>query len=190
MIFFKKIRFKNLSDSDLLKQYKSTGSSEYVGELFSKYSHLVYGVCLNYLKNQQNAKDAVLSVFEKIIVEIKKSEIENFKAWLHTVTKNYCLVQIRTKQRQILREKIFSDEINNEIFPVETDEFYEDDKTDEIYSAINNLDKEQKTCIELFYLQNKSYSEIAEIMNYTNNQVKSYIQNGKRNIRNYLTSKP
>lgn len=189
MIFFKKILFNNLSDSDLLKLYKSSGNSEYVGELFSKYSHLVFGVCLYYFKNKQIAKDAVLSIFEKILQDLKKVEIENFKAWLHTVTRNYCLVQLRTHQRRLLREKIFSDENDDNILPFEAEEIKDENNIDQIYSAINNLEKEQKICIELFYLQNKSYVEIAEVTNYTNNQVKSYIQNGKRNIRNYLNAK-
>lgn len=189
MIFFKKIRFINLTDSELLNLYKNSGNTEVVGELFSRYSHLVYGVCLNYLKNQQIAKDAVLSVFENIIKDLKNIEIENFKAWLHAVTRNYCLMQLRTKQRQLLREKIFSDELESEVLPQEFDFIKNCNEYDEVYLAINKLDNEQKTCIELFYLQNKSYSQITEITNFSNNQVKSYIQNGKRNLRNILTLK-
>lgn len=189
MIFFKKIRYNKLTDSELLILYKNGKNTEVVGELFSRYSHLVYGVCLNYLKNQQNAKDAVLSIFENIINDLMSVDIENFKAWLYIVTRNYCLMQIRTKQRQMLREKIFSDEFESEILPNEFDFIKNSNEYNEVYMAINKLNNEQRICIELFYLQNKSYSQIIEITNFSNNQVKSFIQNGKRNLRNILTLK-
>jgi len=190
MIFFKKIQFHTLSDAELVKQYLKYGKSEYVGELFSRYSHLVYGVCLSYLNNRSDAKDAVLSIFERLIKDIQVNEITNFKAWLHTVSRNFCLIQIRGKNRSFIRDHIFSNEYENELtYQPDFDIGNEDDDYKEIYAAIKELNKEQQLCIELFFLQNKSYNEIVASTGYTHDQVKSYIQNGKRNLKNLLIPK-
>jgi RNA polymerase sigma factor (sigma-70 family) len=190
MIFFRKIQYQKLSDVELVTYYSKYGKPEYVGELFSRYSHLVYGVCLYYLNNRSDAKDAVLSIFERLLSDLKTNEISNFKAWIHTVSRNFCLVQIRGKNRSTLRNHIFSNEFENELTHQPDFEFKQDDKTyKEVYTAINELNKEQKLCIELFYLQNKSYNEIVIITGFTPDQVKSYIQNGKRNLKNILITK-
>jgi RNA polymerase sigma-70 factor (ECF subfamily) len=189
MIFFKKIRFDKLSDSELVSLYTKSGDSEYVGELFTRYSHLVYGVCLYLLKNRDEAKDAVIAIFEQLLKDLKNTEVKNHKAFLHTVARNYCFMQKRGSQRLLRREQIFADGIELETLPAEFEINKEDEDYQILYSAINQLNEEQKICIELFFMHKKSYSEITEITNYNTNQVKSYIQNGKRNLRNFLTSK-
>lgn len=189
MIFFKKIRFNKLSDSELVSLYAKSGNSEYVGELFTRYSHLVYGVCLVFLKNRDEAKDAVISIFEQLLKDLKTTEIKNHKAFLHTVAKNYCLSKKRGTQRLLRREQIFADDIDMETLPAEFEIKKEDSDYEVLHSAINKLIDEQKICIKLFFLHKKSYSEITEITSFNTNQVKSYIQNGKRNLRNILTSK-
>ena len=186
MIFFRKKYYHQLTDNELIVKYSESGNTEYVGELFTRYSHLVYGVCLNYLKNRNDAKDAVLSIFENIIGELNKNkEINNFKNWLYTVTRNFCLIQIRTKNRSSIREKIFSEEYENKVVGEYT--ISEDESEFKIINeAIRELKKEQEICIELFYLKQKSYAEIVQHTGFTADQVKSYIQNGKRNLRNIL----
>ncbi len=191
MIFFKKIKYNKLSDSELVHQYSESGNTEFVGELFTRYSHLVYGVCLLYLKNRSDAKDAVLSIFEKLITDLKKHKISNFKNWLHSVSRNYCLIQIRGKNRATLRETIFSNEHENEtISTFEYEINKNDEEFKEVHNAIQELKAEQKICIELFFLQQKSYAEIIETTGFSSDQVKSYIQNGKRNLKNILITKP
>ena len=189
MVFFKKIRYNEFSDVDLIKKYSQTGNTEYVGELFSRYSHLVYGVCLFYLKNRNDSKDAVLSIFERLLTDLKKHEITNFKSWLHSVSRNYCFIRIRNRNRLSLREQIFSDQYEND-FSLQSD-FDETNNEDylKVNTAIEKLNPEQRTCIELFFLQKKSYAEIAEHTGFTSDQVKSYLQNGKRNLRNLLTNR-
>jgi RNA polymerase sigma factor (sigma-70 family) len=190
MIFFKKIQYQKLSDVELINYYSKYDKPEYVGELFSRYSHLVYGVCVYYLNNRSDAKDAVLSIFEKLLNDLKVNEITNFKAWIHAVSRNYCLVQIRGKKRSTIRNHIFSNEFGNELsHQPEIDVIKDDGDYKEVYAAINKLNKEQKLCIMLFYLQNKSYNEIVISTGYTPDQVKSYIQNGKRNLKNILIEK-
>jgi RNA polymerase sigma-70 factor (ECF subfamily) len=49
--------------------------------------------------------------------------------------------------------------------------------------CIETLGDEQKQCVKLFYLQEKCYKEITESTGFDMNKVKSYIQNGKRNLK-------
>lgn len=188
---FGKIFIKKLSDLDLIDKYKKTGDNEFLGELFERYTHFIFCVCLKYFRNEEKSKDAVMQIVEKLMVDLHKHEISNFKSWLHVVTKNFCLMQLRSEKnldkRQDLLEKdaIEIMEIDNILHPDNANDL--DIKIDILKEAINELDEDQKKCIDLFYLQDKSYAEVVEITGYTMNQVKSFIQNGKRNLKISIT---
>lgn len=181
------INIKGLSDSDLIDKYKSTGDYNYLGELFKRYTSFIFAVSLKYLKNKELATDAVMDIFEKLIVDLKRFKIENFKKWLHTVVKNYCLLSIRS---QGYKRKFESNYKKDSKIFMENDEIQyhqrEQEKETELQylsEAIELLKKEQKKCIQLFYLEQKCYQEVSDITGYNMKQVKSYIQNGKRNLK-------
>lgn len=183
MIFFRKIRFGKLADSELLTGYLNSGETEYLGELFSRYSHLVYGVCLNYLKSREDAKDAVLTIFGKLTSLLRVKKVEKFRQWLYSVTRNYCLILIRSRRRALRREGIFMEDADGFDFQPGTGENGTGDLLFNLAELLETLSPEQKTCIELFYLKGKSYSEISELTGFQGNHVKSCLQNGKRNLR-------
>lgn len=180
-------RYNHYSDLELLAEYKSTNNKVLVGILYKRYSHLVLGLSLKYLKNQDEAKDAVMQIFEKLFADLLKHQIEFFKSWLYTYSKNFCLQIIRTRQSKLKKE--IELENNADLF-METENGLHLNKTDEkekqfvaLEQAIDELNEEQKKCVELFYLKEKSYVEIAEMTGFSLNEVKSYIQNGKRNLK-------
>lgn len=182
-----------LDDTVLIAEYKRTGDNNYVGELFKRYAHLVLGVCLKYLKSGEEAQDMTMIVFEKLLTDLKKHEVEHFKSWLYMVTKNQCLMQLRKqKGKETVEIKINSSEdddeksVENDLIGHLDDVDLKEVKLQQLEEGITKLNSEQKICVELFYLQNKSYVEVAEITGYELNQVKSYIQNGKRNLKIYL----
>jgi RNA polymerase sigma-70 factor (ECF subfamily) len=153
----------------------------------------VYGVCLKHFKSESQAKDAVMQIFEKLIADLKKHHVVSFKPWLHTVVKNHCMMQFRSDKNSLKKQQEYKQEIG---FDVENQLELHLEATDEkewmldhMHESINELRDEQKTCVELFYIQNKSYQEIAEITKFSLNEVKSYIQNGKRNLKNIITAK-
>jgi RNA polymerase sigma-70 factor (ECF subfamily) len=154
--------------------------------------HLVYGVCLKYLKNREEAKDSVMQIFEKLVIEIPKYEIQNFKSWLYVLTRNFCLMKIRSEKSVVKKKKIyFKDEVEfmesgSEMHPLDDDEI---DQNEALSECVERLKDEQKDCIELFYYGNKCYSEIAIILNINEKKVKSYLQNGKRNLKICLEEK-
>jgi RNA polymerase sigma-70 factor (ECF subfamily) len=182
----KNVKYNDLvSDSDLLKQYKSSGNLEILGELYTKSIHLVYGVCLKYLNDRDESKDAVNKIFEKLIVEIPKFEIQNFKSWLYVLTKNHCLMEIR----RLKTEKKHFENFSNDYFMESTDishpidEDSDESIEDQLKKCIEKLKEEQKQCIEMFYYNSKCYKEISIKLEIEENKVKSYIQNGKRNLK-------
>ena len=180
------------SDEELLKEFIRSGDLEVLGGLYSDYMHLVYGVCLKYLKNRDESKDAVMQIFEKLIIEIPKHPIENFKSWLYVVTKNYCLMQIRSeksleeKSRQWMNESVVFMENTSVLHPIDEDEQNIDK---ELEKCIEKLKGEQKECILLFYYENRCYNEIALNLNLDEKQVKSNLQNAKRNLKICLEEK-
>lgn len=185
-------KWHHMGDDALLTNYRSFGSMEVIGELFNRYGHLVFGVCLKYLRNEDEAKDACMQIFEKLITELRKSEISQFKAWLHTVTRNHCLIHIRKNisietNREIYL-KNFSEEFVN--FWSEMNHIQEaETEMKKLHEALDKLEEEQRLCLDLIYFQDKSYKEISEITGFDQNKVKSYIQNGKRNLKLILERK-
>lgn len=180
-------KYNQYSDLELIAEYKNTENKLFIGVLYKRYSHLVLGLSLKYLKNEDEAKDAVMQIFEKLFKDLLKHQIEFFKSWLYTYSKNFCLMIIRTRQSKLKKE--IELENNADLF-METESGLHLNKAEEkekqfvaLENAINDLKDEQKKCIDLFYLKEKSYVEIAEITGFTINEVKSYIQNGKRNLK-------
>jgi RNA polymerase sigma-70 factor (ECF subfamily) len=177
-----------LSDLELVSRYKKTLDKLYVGELFKRYSHLVLGLCINYFKDKDDAKDASAQIFEKLLEELLKREVENFKVWLCFVSRNHCISALRKRKTEKGRQKDY--ESGQETF-VEMEEplrhNHKELKLQQLEEALKQLGDEQRICVELFYLQEKSYQEIAAATGYHLNEVKSFLQNGKRNLKNILT---
>lgn len=187
--------YVHLTDAQLIDIYVSEGNNDHFGELFERYTHLVFGVCMKYLKNEDDAQDAVMSIFEKLMTDVKTQEIRDFKNWLYRVAKNHCLMALRKKgvkyraENEIIRDKQqeFMEILN------EGHHLYEEDEEAGIlislHHAMGALKEEQRKCLELMYIEKKSYDEIASLTTYSLKQVKSYIQNGKRNLKNMLSPK-
>jgi len=174
----------SLPDQALINRYLHEGCNESIGELYIRYTHLVFGVCMKYLKNEEDSKDAVMQIFENLFSDLKNHEIRNFKSWLHSVSRNYCLMQLRKNKSS---PKTIQGLQTDEIF-MESEELLHphneiNNKEINLHKAIKSLKPEQRRCIELVYLQDKSYIEAAQNTGYTVKQVKSYVQNGKRNLK-------
>ncbi|TXK48901.1 RNA polymerase sigma factor [Pontibacter qinzhouensis] len=175
------------SDLELVQKYQQTGDMRAMGELFERYTEMVYLVCLKYLKDEDDSKDATMQVFEKLIELLKKHQITNFKSWLHVTTRNHCLVLLRshnTKQVPVDDKTALLMESTALLHLVEEDQ--QEATLQLLEKGLTELPPEQKTCLELFYLQHKSYKEIALITGCELPKVKSYIQNGRRNLKIYL----
>lgn len=169
-------------DEDLLRTYTCTGNTDYLGALYKRYIPLVYGLCLKYLKSPENAEDAVMQLFEELLEKAKLNNITNFRSWLYRVAQNHCL--------QILRSKRMVFSTDRQSHPVDSTEFLElleengeETQLKALHHCLEHLPEKQKLCIREFFLAEKSYAEISEQKGYELKSVKSYIQNGKRNLK-------
>jgi RNA polymerase sigma factor (sigma-70 family) len=171
-----------LTDSELILQYRLTSDLTFLAELFMRYKTLVYGVSLKYLKDRDEAKDAAMQIFEKLIGAIKAHEIENFKSWLYVTTRNHCLMQIRARKGKFTEEFHGNIMENQQLLHLE-DETDLDNNLQRLEKCIETLVNEQKQCVYLFFIEEKCYKEVADQTGFNLNQVKSYIQNGKRNLK-------
>lgn len=177
----------------VIQKYKESGDLSFLGDLYAPYMPLVYGVCLKYLKSPEASEDAVMSIFEQLIDKLKVHEVKNFKSWLYTLSKNYCLMEIRKNKgiqhldfEDISEKDLLNDEVSSdtsEFKNIQDIEWQLEHNFNKLKGCLNKLTFEQKTCIELFYLQKKCYKSITEITSFDMKQVKSYIQNGKRNLK-------
>lgn len=170
------------SDSELLERFSQTRDNEHLGILLQRYTYLLLGVCMKYLKNEEEAKDAVQQVFLKVIHELPRYKVEYFKSWIYTIARNHCLMQLRNKGKQTspINEKIVAAE---ESLTSKEQLLQQDLQLNQLNRAFDQLNEEQKLCVTLFYLKKQTYQQIAESSGFTLMQVKSFIQNGKRNLK-------
>jgi RNA polymerase sigma-70 factor (ECF subfamily) len=184
-IFLRK-RTTEEKDEELLKRFREDGDIEILGRLYERHMHLVYGVCLKYLEEREAAKDEVMNIFEKLVTGVPEQEINNFKTWLYVVTKNHCLMLLRSRKSEAAhREMMLSDptffmEKETEMHPVEDNDGIDMKRLEE---CIEKLKEEQRKCIQLFYYEGYGYREICMELGLEEKRVKSYIQNGKRNLK-------
>lgn len=182
MAFLTKISSSIAPDQELVALYKASGNSEHVGDLYQRYMELVYGVCLKYLKNPENAQDSVIAIFEELLVKLRKHEVENFRAWLYTLAKNHCLMRLRSEKKGTVVQ-IDTDLMQSEENVHLNGELDREENFRKLEYCLDQLQNEQKNVIELFYLQGKCYNEISGITGLEWNKVRSYIQNGRRNLK-------
>lgn len=191
MLFVRSDSRKQESDAELIAMYRNSGNTAYIGELFQRYTHLVFGVCMKYFKNAEESKDGVMDVFEKILTELKRHEVENFKPWLYFVAKNYCLMKLRKETALHIHQEGFK-RFYGDFMEFEDMAHLLNGKADDaqviefLKSGIQQLRDEQRQCIELFYFETKSYQQIVDETGYSMLQVKSFLQNGKRNLKIHL----
>lgn len=176
-----------ISDHELLEQFYNTHDNCLLGTLLQRYTMLLLGVCMKYLKNEETAKDCVQQIFLKAINELHKYKVEHIKSWLYKIACNHCLTHLRDRHENT-RELSESIAAEDEFF-AKAASLRKDAMLTYMEEALNQLSAEQKTCVTLFYLQKKSYTEISEITSYTMMQVKSNIQNGKRNLKHLIEKK-
>lgn len=184
-VFLRK-KSRDESDEELLRRFREGGDIGVLGQLYERYMHLVYGVCLKYLEEREQAKDEVMNIFERMVTVVPEQEILNFRTWLYVVTRNHCLMLLRSRKSESLHmEAMLSDptffmEKEALMHPNENDEGPDMKRLEE---CMQKLKDEQKRCIELFYYDGCGYREISGRLGIDENKVKSYIQNGKRNLR-------
>ena len=182
MAFLKNISLTNQSDTELVLAYRQYGDLKVLGDLYQRYMELVYGVCLKYLKEPELAQDAVMQIFEELVSKLKKHEVDNFRGWLHQVSKNYCLMQLRTP-KNLKTVELPSLLMQNEEDVHLNGVMEKEESFQKLEKCIASLPDEQKTVIKLFYLDGKCYNEIVEITGLEWNHVRSSIQNGRRNLK-------
>jgi len=180
------VNIASFDDKLIIEKYIESEDKSLVGELFKRYTDFVFLVSMKYLKNEERSKDAVMQIFEKLFSDLLKHQIDNFKPWLHMVVRNHCLGLLRKDKSILKNEK--SLKIEYDFMESEDDEHLiiekeHENKVNNLANALKELKLEQKECVELFYLQEKSYTEITELTGYPLKKVKSYIQNGKRNLK-------
>ena len=181
-------QFAHITDQQLLERFYADRNNHWLGILLQRYTLLLLGVCMKYLKNEDEAKDCVQQVFLKAITELHKYRVDYFKSWLYMVAKNYCLMRLRDKpgRQTEIKEQIAATPEEDDGLRAHIEKDRQLELMDESLHELNN---EQKQCVTLFYLEKRSYQEIANITGYSMMQVKSYIQNGKRNLKILLDKK-
>jgi len=180
--------WQTAEDEELVKHYAVDGDRQVLGILFKRHSLLCFTVCMKYLKDEMAAEDAVMQVFEKLLIDLRKHEVQNFRSWLHSVCRNHCLMQLRKPQffaSLQLENDSTEDGFMESTYNLHQDEDKQmlEEKLQTMEQVLNELNSTQASCLRLFYLEGKSYEELSKQLGLSLNEVKSHIQNGKRNLK-------
>jgi len=175
-----KVKPDEADDDVLLQSYRQSGDLALLGQLYEKYMPLVYGVCLKYLQDEEQSKDAVMQIFEELIVKVSRHEVKQFRGWLYVLSRNFCLMQLRANTKM---ETLSINEVMEFPFVLHPEDNSSEESIQQLEKCMQKLSPEQQQSIDLFYIKEKCYKEVADLTGYTLNEVKSYIQNGKRNLK-------
>lgn len=182
-------KYKSTTDQQLLDNFYADHNPEWLGILLPRYTLLLLGVCMKYLKHEDEARDCVQQIFLKVITELNKYRVDFFKSWIYMVAKNHCLMKIRGGHGKIPVE-LSERHMSTTDEQTDMEHLLQNDRAIELMAeALEALSAEQQQCVTLFYLQKRSYHEISEATGFTMMQVKSHIQNGKRNLRLMIEQK-
>lgn len=185
MLFFKR-NISKLSDEELLTHYIKSGDTEYFGELYNRYIPLLYGLCLKFLQDEDRAQEAVMQLFEDLLPKMGNYEIKVFKPWLYRVGKNHCLQLLRKENKEISLDYSINVMESDEFLHLLSEEENSEEQLKALHHCLKQLPEEQRLSITRFFLEEMSYADVAEQTGFTPNNVKSYIQNGKRNLKNCI----
>jgi RNA polymerase sigma-70 factor (ECF subfamily) len=172
----------DITDEELMNAFKKDADQQTLAVLYLRYTDLVYGVCLKYLKDAESAKDAVMNIYQELLVKLQTNEVQQFKSWLYVVAKNHCLMQLR-KEKKMVTVEFTPTVMQSENFEHLDSVLEKENELKKLEFCIENLPGEQKQTVQLFYLENKCYNEIVEQTGYEWNKVRSLIQNGRRNLK-------
>lgn len=182
LAFIREKEKNDSTDAELVNRYRAAGDLHVLSVLYQRYMDLIYGVCLKYLKDPETSKDAVINIYEELIVKLKQHEVSHFKSWLYTLSRNHCLMQLRKEKGHAtieIPEQFMQSEEMLHLNSVTQRE----DQLNSMEKCLEQLPAEQKTCVTLFYLQGKCYNDISTQTGIEWNKVRSYIQNGRRNLK-------
>ncbi len=189
LTFINTISTDQSSDKELVTAFKQSDDIQYLSRLYLRYMDLVFGVCLKYFKDVERSKDAVMDIFEELNTKLKLHEVDNFKGWLHVLARNYCLMKLRNPRNKLTAEFNANIMQSGYIEHLSNEALEKEESFKQLEICLQTLPNDQKRSVELFYMQKKCYKEIAEITGFDLNKVRSYIQNGKRNLKLCLEAK-
>jgi RNA polymerase sigma-70 factor (ECF subfamily) len=174
-----------LTDAELVQLYRKHAERSAMEELYRRYHKKAFGVAYSVFRNKDESTDVMLAVFEKMLREMANTEIREFAAWIYVLTRNECLMRLRSDKRRVAREKLFamSQPLDESYEP----EFFHE-KNNALKQALAALSDTQRMCLELFYFEQKSYKEVADELGLDTEAVRSQLQNGKRNLKNLMAS--
>lgn len=181
MLLNRRSYLRKLSDEDIISLYKEKQWSSCIDELYQRYSHLVFGVCLKYVKQIENAEDITLTLFTSLTQKLLQHQVQHFKSWIYVSARNSSLMFLRANKKS--EELMQDDHLFDESEFLLEEKHQKDELLDNLSAVFDELKEEQKMCIQLFYLEKKSYEEVAQITHYTLKEVKSHLQNGRRNLK-------
>ena len=187
--FLKNISNHDAGDPELVALYQRSADLQVLAALYQRYMDLIYGICLKYLGDSETAKDAVMAIFEELAQKLLRHEVENFRGWLYTLAKNHCLMQLRSTRR------IKTHELDPDRVQITEDlhlngMLEKEEHLEKLSGCLETLSPEQRSTVELFYLQNKCYKEIETLTGLEWNKVRSHIQNGRRNLKICMEKDP
>lgn len=173
-----------VSDELLLERFVRSGDTAALGTLYGRYMPMVYGVCLKWLQDSGKAEDAVMSIYEELVRKLPQQQVESFRGWLFVVARNYCLMELRKQQRR-----------PTDLYAPEDMQRYDDGGTESpdaelppdhskpLEKCMGELPDAQRKSVQWFYYEDKSYKDIADLMQEEVGKVRSFIQNGRRNLK-------
>lgn len=151
--------------------------------LYRRFAPKMYGVCLSYAKNREQARDIMHDAFLKVFRSIKSYQHKgSFEGWIRRIVTNTAIDHIRKGSKTF---ELISEEVPDT--PEEEPE--ENDKNipmDDLLAQVARLPEGAKVVFNLYALEGMTHGEIASKLNITVGTSKSQFNRARMMLQNWL----
>jgi len=178
-------KYKNKTD-EVLITLLSRGKKDAFNELYSRYGEALYHFFYKMLyQDEEIAADFCQNLFLKVFEKANTFDKQyKFSTWIYTMASNMCKNEYRRRSRN--KPTVYLDNFIKSINPKAPQKLDQDIFQAHLQNAINKLDDKHKICFVLRYQENKSISEISDLLGIPKGTIKSRLHNTLRKLERDL----
>ncbi len=170
------------TDFELLDRFRRHGDRAAFERIVARHRPWLHRVCARLLRSDEAARDATQDVFARVLNRLDTFRGDNFPGWLKAIAVNCCLNTIDRDKRWAPLEaagEAPAADLGPELQLLRLEEGVR------ARHLIARLPERQKIVFCLKYIDDCSYQEIERLTGFSNKEVKSFLQNARRNFENW-----
>jgi len=175
--------YTNYTDTELVKEIVDRKDALLFGELYDRYSQLVYNKCLGFSKSEKEAEDLTQDIFLMLFVKLGSFKgTSKFSTWLYSFSYNFCVNYVNRNKERKIKDNSVNFETREEV-PVEvTDNLLLQMQVDKLKKALELIAPEDKSLLLLKYQDGASIKELEDVLDIKSSAIKMRLKRAKAKV--------